>query len=80
MQTRKITYLWADTTPVRGPLKFERVVELWREGQIKEKSRLLITELVNEKTNRVLFIYAEQIKDSLDAGTEPNLDLISCEH
>jgi hypothetical protein len=58
-------------------LKFERVVELWREGQIKEKSRLLITELVNEKTNRVLFIYAEQIKDSLDSGTEPNLDLIS---
>jgi hypothetical protein len=73
----KVSYLWADSTPVRGPLKFEQVCELWRERQITERSRLFITELVNEKTNRCLFIDAEQIRESLDAGTEPNLDLIS---
>ncbi len=54
-----------------------RLLEPAREGTITDNSRLFITELVDDRTNRCLLISANQIRDNLDNETEPNLDLLS---
>lgn len=70
-----LTFLWIDPTPIRGPLTFTRLRELWNAGEITGESTLFVTER-DDETNEVtcLNINAESIRHNLETGDEIDLD------
>jgi hypothetical protein len=66
-----LTFLWTDPTPIRGPLTFARLRELWDAGDINGDSKLFVTDR-NDETNKVrcLNIKAEIIRHNLETGVE----------
>jgi hypothetical protein len=70
-----LTFLWIDPTPIRGPLTFARLRELWDAGEITGESKLFVTDR-DDATNKVrcLNIKAETIRHNLETGDEINME------
>lgn len=74
-QAKVITFLWTDPTPIRGPLTFARLRELWESGEIDAESKLFLTDR-DDVTNKVrcLKIKAESIRHNLETGAEIDME------
>ena len=70
-----LTFLWTDPTPVRGPLTFARLRELWDAGELNGESKLFLTDR-DDATNKVrsLNIKAEQLRLNLETGVEIDME------
>jgi hypothetical protein len=68
---KKLTFLWTDSTPVKGPYTLARLRGLWGEGKINAGSHLFLTER-DDETNKVncLNLTAEDIRHELETGAE----------
>jgi hypothetical protein len=69
------TFLWTDPTPVRGPLTFARLRELWDAGDINGESKLFVTDR-DDQTNAVkcVNIKTESIRRNLETGSEIDME------
>ena len=73
-----LTFLWTDPTPIRGPLTFARLRELWEAGEINGESKLFVTERNDQDKVECLNIKAETIRHKLETGAAINInDLIA---
>jgi hypothetical protein len=73
-----LTFLWTDPTPIRGPLTFARLRELWDAGEVTGDSKLFLTDR-DDETNKVrcLNIKAESIRRNLETGAQFDLDSLT---
>jgi hypothetical protein len=69
-----LTFLWTDPTPIRGPLTFARVRELWGVGEISGDSKLFLTHRDDQNKVTCRYIKAESIRRNLETGSQINLD------
>jgi hypothetical protein len=67
-------FLWIDPTPIRGPLTFARLRELWDAGEINGESKLFVTERDDQDKVKCPNIKAETIRHNFETGAEINMD------